>query len=63
MIDPIIGKAAFHIGFFIVFCSGFLLIFVERGTAEFYITQITFAIGATFLIIVAILARLSQRDG
>ena len=57
MIDPVLGKAAFHIGFYIAFTAGILLFFLEKRTPEYAITQLTFAIGVTFIAIVAFLVR------
>ncbi len=57
MIDPILGKAAFHLGFYIAFTAGVLLFFLEKETPEYVITQITFGIGALFITVVAILVR------
>ncbi|MCB0112727.1 MAG: hypothetical protein R2856_32175 [Caldilineaceae bacterium] len=61
MIDPYLGKAAFHIGFYIAFVAGALLLFLERGTPEFVITQITFGIGVSFIAIIALLVKLGGR--
>jgi hypothetical protein len=56
-----LGQAAFRLGFFIVFVSGMLLFFVERGSAEQMITIFTLVIGLVFLAVVAILVRFAQR--
>ena len=56
-----LGHAAFRLGFFIVFVSGILLLFLDSGTAEQAITQITFLIGLVFLTIIIIWVRLGQR--
>jgi hypothetical protein len=56
-----IAHAAFRLGFFIVFVSGILLLFLDSGSAEQAITQITFLIGLVFLIIIVIWVRLGQR--
>lgn len=53
--------AAFRLGFFIVFVSGVLLLFLESGSAEQAITIFTFLIGLVFLMAIAILVRLGQR--
>ncbi len=58
--DPLLGKAAFHIGFYIAFVAGVLLFFLEKQTAEYVITQITFGIGVTFLCVVVLLVRWGQ---
>ena len=60
-IDPFLGKAAFHIGFYVVFVAGALLLVLDKASAEFVITQFTFGVGVVFLLIVAVLVRLSQR--
>lgn len=57
MIDPWLGKAAFHLGFYIAFTAGILLFFLEKQTPEYAITQITFGIGLAFVVVVAILVR------
>jgi uncharacterized membrane protein len=56
-----LAHAAFRIGFFIVFVSGVLLLFLESGSAEQAITLITFLIGLVFLTAIVILVRLGQR--
>jgi hypothetical protein len=53
--------AAFRIGFFIVFVSGILLLFLESGSAEQAIMIFTFLIGLVFLIGIVIWVRLGQR--
>lgn len=58
--DPLLGKAAFHIGFYIAFVAGVLLFFLEKQTAEYVITQITFGIGVIFLCVVVLLVRWGQ---
>ncbi|RME61609.1 MAG: hypothetical protein D6790_07530 [Caldilineae bacterium] len=60
-IDPFLGKAAFHIGFYVVFVAGGLLLVLDKETAEFVITQFTFGMGVVFLLIVAVLVRMSQK--
>jgi len=57
-----LAHAAFRLGFFIVFVSGVLLLFLESGSAEQAITFITFVIGLVFLIAIAIWVRLGQRE-
>jgi hypothetical protein len=56
-----LGHMAFRLGFFIVFVTGALLLFLERGSAEWAITIFTFLLALGFLSIVAILVRLGQR--
>ena len=55
--DPTLGRASFHIGFYIAFVAGVLLFFLEKGTPEYVITQFTLAIGLVYLLIVALLVR------
>jgi uncharacterized membrane protein len=57
-----LAHAAFRLGFFIVFVSGILLLFLDSGTAEQAITLITFLISLVFLIIIVIWVRLGQRS-
>ena len=54
---PVLGQAAFRLGFFIVFITGILLFFLQSGSAEQAITLFTFIIGLVFLIAVALLIR------
>lgn len=56
-----IGRAGFHMAFYIVFVTGILLLFLERGSAEFAITLFTFVLGLIFLSIVVIIVRYTQR--
>jgi uncharacterized membrane protein len=56
-----LGQAAFRLGFFVVFVSGILLFFQERGTAEHAITQITLVIGLVFLALVTLLVHIGRR--
>ncbi len=62
MIDPILGKAAFHLGFYIAFTAGILLFFLEKQTPEYVITQITFGIGVAFITVIAILVRWRKKN-
>ena len=59
--DPVLGRAAFHIGFYIAFVAGVLLLFLKKGTAEFVITQFTLGIGLIYLLIVVILVQWGKR--
>lgn len=59
--DPFLGRAAFHIGFYIAFVAGALLIFLEKGTAEYVITQFTLGIGLIYLLLVVILVQWGKR--
>lgn len=40
---------AFALASFIVIVAGALLLFVERGTAEFYVTLASFVVGLLFI--------------
>ncbi|MBI3959889.1 MAG: hypothetical protein HY328_13845 [Chloroflexi bacterium] len=62
MIDPYLGKAAFHLGFYIAFTAGVLLFFLEKQTPEYVITQITFGIGVAFIAVIAILVRWRKKN-
>ena len=59
--DSGIGKAGFHMAFYIVFVSGVLLFFLERNSAEFVITLFSFVIGLIFLGVITVWVRDSQR--
>lgn len=56
-----LGQAAFRIGFFVVFVTSLLLLFLERGSAEQLITIFTLVIGLVFLAVIIIVVRLGQR--
>jgi hypothetical protein len=56
-----IGRAGFHLAFYIVFVSGILLLFLPRESAEFAITLFTFVLGLIFLSIIIVLVRYTQR--
>ncbi len=58
--DVNITRTAFHIGFYVAFVSGILLLFLERGTAEFAVTLFTFVIGLMFLAIVVAVVKWEQ---
>lgn len=55
--DPFLGRAAFHIGFYITFVAGALLLFLDKESAEYVITQFTLAIGLVYLLLVVLLVR------
>jgi hypothetical protein len=59
--DSGIGKAGFHMAFYIVFVSGVLLLFLERGSAEFAITLFSFVLGLLFLGVIVVFVRYTQR--
>ena len=59
--DPFLGRATFHIGFYIAFVAGALLLFLEKGTAEYVITQFTLGVGLVYLLLVVILVQWGKR--
>jgi uncharacterized membrane protein len=59
--DSGIGKAGFHMAFYIVFVAGILLLFLDRGSAEFAITLFSFVLGLVFLSVIVIWVRYTQR--
>ncbi len=59
--DSQIGRAGFHIGFYVAFVSGILLLFLRRGTAEYLITLFTFVVAVIFLLIIVVIVRWGQR--
>ena len=59
--DSGIGRAGFHIAFYIVFVSGILLLFLERGSAEFAITLFSLIVGLLFLGVIVVWVRYTQR--
>ena len=58
---PELGKAGFRIGFLIVVPSFFLMFFLEPGSAEYVITQLTLVMGVLFLVAVTLLVLYSRR--
>ena len=56
-----IGRAGFHIAFYIFFIAGILLLFLPKETAEYTITLFTFILGLVFMLIVVLLVRITQR--
>lgn len=63
MIGPELGKAGFLIGIFVTLVSGGLLLVVDRNSAEFTISLLTFGIGVLFLVLIVVLIRLGTRKG
>jgi hypothetical protein len=63
MISPEFGRAGFVIGIFVSLVSGMLLLVVERGSAEFFVSLITFLIGIAFLAVIVFLVRMGMRKG
>ena len=56
-----IGRAGLNIGVWVTLVSGVLLLIEERDSAEFFISLITFLIGASFTIGLVIAIKLGQR--
>jgi hypothetical protein len=63
MISPEFGRAGFVIGIFVSLVSGMLLLVVERGSAEFFVSLITFLIGIAFLLAIVFLVWMGMRKG
>jgi uncharacterized membrane protein len=63
MIGPELGKAGFLIGIFVTMVSGGLLLVVDRNSAEFTISLLTFGIGVLFLVLIIVLVRVGTRKG
>jgi hypothetical protein len=63
MIGPELGKAGFLIGIFVTMVAGGLLLVVERNSAEFTISLLTFGLGILFLVLIIVLVRLGTRKG
>jgi hypothetical protein len=61
MIGPELGKAGFLIGIFVTMVAGGLLLVVERGSAEFIISLLTFGIGILFTLLIIVLVRLGTK--
>jgi hypothetical protein len=61
MIDAHIGRAAFRLGFYIAFVAGILSWLTEPNTAEHVVSVLTLLISLVFLVVLAILVRLSSR--
>ncbi len=61
MLSPELGRIAFQIGIFLTVIPGFLLLFLERGSAEFVITSATFVMGLIFLLFIIVWVRITTR--
>ena len=59
--SPLIGRSGLNIGVWVSLVSGSLLFFTERNSAEFYISLITFLMGATFTIGMIIVIKMGQK--
>jgi hypothetical protein len=54
---PELGQVAFRIGIFLALVSGALLVFLDRTSAEYVVSVITFVIAVAFLAVIAFLVR------
>ena len=61
MIDPQIGRAAFRLAVFIIGVALVLLPFVERGSAEFYVSLVTVFIGLAAVGVIIFVVRRFRR--
>jgi len=57
--DPLLLRAAFRLGFVILFLALVVLPFEDRSSAEFVATVLALVVGALFVGIVTVLARSS----
>lgn len=57
--DPLLLRAAFRLGFVILFLALLVLPFEDRSSAEFVATVLALVVGALFVGIVTVLARSS----
>ncbi len=60
-VDPELGKAAFRWALFIIVAAGVMLLFLAPGSAQFYVTLLTLAIGLAFLALVIFLVKRYSR--
>ena len=56
-VDPELGKAAFRWALFIIVAAVAMLLFLPPGSAQYYVTLFTLAIGLAFLALVIFLVR------
>jgi hypothetical protein len=61
MIDPQIGRAAFRLAIFVTGVALVLLLFEERGSAEFYVSLVTVFIGLVAMGVIAFVVRRFRR--
>lgn len=59
--SPELGRAALRIAMFAVVCSLGLLPFVDRSSAEFFITLLTLLLGLAFIGVVWLMLRFTRR--
>ncbi len=60
--DPLIGRAGFGIGAFLVVTGGALLFTLERNTAEFVVTTAIVFIGLVFMLGVAVVVTVTRKE-
>ena len=56
--SPEIGQAGTRIALFLIVSSLLLMMWVERGSAEFVVLTLTIVVGLAMLVVVALLARM-----
>ncbi len=61
MLSSELGRAVFRIVFYVTLVSAVLLIFLDRGSAEFVVASLTFALGLVATLVIAILVRRQAR--
>lgn len=59
--SPDIGKAAFRIAAFIVVSASVLLFFLDRDTAEFYITVASLVLGLLMVLVIWLFIRFGSK--
>lgn len=59
--SPDAGQAWFRLGTFLVLMSLVSLLFIQRGTAEFFVAVLSLMVGLLMLAIVAVIVKLSNR--
>lgn len=57
MFGPEVGRAIFRVTFYITLVSAVLLLFTERGSAEFVVATITLIIGLIFSLLIVVIVR------
>lgn len=59
--SPDAGQAWFRLGTFLVLMSLVSLLFIQRGTAEFFVAVLSLVVGFVMLAIVAVIVKLSNQ--
>ncbi len=59
--SPDAGQAWFRLGTFLVLMSLVSLLFIQRGTAEFFVAVLALIVGLLMLAIVAVIVKLANR--